>query len=42
MEEYIRVTPSCEKYRGLNWDRERKAAQGDPDALREVLRTCLQ
>lgn len=41
MERFIAVDERCKNYRELDWSLEIGAAKGEPEALKEVLKTCL-
>lgn len=41
MQCFIEKDTRCGKYRGLDWSLEINAAEGEPEALKEVLKTCL-
>lgn len=41
MQLFIENDERCAEYRGLDWSLEINAAKGDPEALNEVLKTCL-
>ena len=41
MQEFIEKDERCQKYRNLDWSLEIRAAQGEKEALEEVLKTCL-
>lgn len=41
MEKFIAVDARCKNYRELDWSLEIGAAKGEPEALKEVLKTCL-
>ncbi|WP_312640993.1 RraA family protein [Hydrogenoanaerobacterium sp.] len=42
LEKFLQADPRCEKYRNLDWSLEWDAAKGDPQALEQVMKTCLQ
>lgn len=42
LDDFLAHDAACTAYRELDWSVERAAAQGDPAALAEVLRSCLQ
>ncbi len=41
MQKFLKEDARCEKYRDLDWSLEMRASQGEQDALKEVLKTCL-
>ena len=41
METYLNENPSCRKYRNLDWSLEIRAAKGEQEARKEVLKSCL-
>ena len=42
LDDFLAHDAACTAYRELDWSVERAAAQGDPAALAEVLRSCLR
>ena len=41
MLEFLQKDARCEKYRNLDWSLELRAAKGEEEALKEVLKSCL-
>ena len=41
LDRFIREDERCRMYRELDWSLEREAAEGEPEALKEILKTCL-
>lgn len=42
MEKFLEEDERGEKYRSLDWNLEKLAADGDPDAETEILKRCLE
>lgn len=41
LDQFIMEDERCKAYRELDWTLERSAARGEPEALKEILKTCL-
>ena len=42
LERFLAGSNVCAAYRELDWNVERAAARGEPEALAQVLRSCLR